>query len=278
VRRVAIRARDGLVLSAVEHPGPEGRTPLLCLSGLTRSAGDFSRIAARHAGARRVIALEHAGHGESGRPEDIRRYGIDSSLRDVLDAMAALHAPRAVIIGTSYGGLLAMVLAVLRPTAIAGVVLNDIGPVMETEALGDIGGFLGEDPALPSLEAAAEHLRARLPPMRLDEAGWRDFAALTYRTGEDGLLHPRWDTRIAQVLRGNGPPPPLWGPFGALAHVPLMLVRGALSNLLSEATAARMQRERPDMVFVSVAGSGHCPTLHEAEVVPVLDAFLDAIA
>ncbi len=278
MRRIAIRARDGLVLSAVEHPGPEGRTPLLCLSGLTRSAGDFDRIAARHAGTRRVIALEHAGHGESGRPEDIRRYGIESSLRDVLDAMAALHAPRAVIVGTSYGGLLAMVLAVLRPTAIAGAVLNDIGPVMEGEALGDIGDFVGEDPALPSLEAAAEHLRARLPPMRLDEDGWRDFAALTYRTGEDGLLHPRWDTRLAQVLGSNGPPPPLWGPFNALAEGPLMLVRGALSGLLSEATAARMQRERPDMVSVSVAGSGHCPTLDEAEVVPVLDDFLDAIA
>lgn len=278
MRRIAIRARDGLVLSAVVHPGPAGRTPLLCLSGLTRSAGDFDRIAARHAGTRRVIALEHAGHGESGRPEDIRRYGIESSLRDVLDAMAALHAPRAVILGTSYGGLLAMVLAVLRPTALAGVVLNDIGPVMETEALGDIGGFVGEDPALASLEEAAAHLRARLPPMRLDEAGWRDFAALTYRAGEDGLLHPRWDTRLAQVLRGNGAPPPLSGPFNALAHVPLMLVRGALSGLLSEATAARMQRERPGMVSLSVAGSGHCPTLDEAEVVPVLDDFLDAIA
>jgi pimeloyl-ACP methyl ester carboxylesterase len=171
-----------------------------------------------------------------------------------------------------------MVLGVLRPTALAGVVLNDMGPELETAALDDIGGFLGEDPALPSLEAAAAHLRARLPPMRLDEDGWRDFAALTFRAGPDGLLHPRWDTRLAQVLGGNGPPPPLWGPFGALAHVPLMLVRGALSALLSEATAARMRRERPDMVFVSVAGSGHCPTLDEPEVVTVLDDFLDAIA
>jgi len=278
VRRITIRARDGLSLSAVEHPGPADRTPLLCLSGLTRNAGDFSRVAARHAGTRRVIALDHAGHGESGRPDDIVRYGIESSLRDLADAMAALHVPRAAIIGTSYGGILAMVLAVLRPTAIAGVVLNDIGPEMASPALQDIEGFVGEDPALPSLAAAAAHLRARLPPMRLDEAGWQDFAALTCQAGPDGLLHPRWDTRLGQVLRGNGPPPPLWGPFGALAHGPLMLVRGAVSDLLSEATAARMRRERPDMVFVSVAGSGHCPTLDEPEVVPVLDGFLDAIA
>lgn len=278
MRRVAIRARDGLLLSAEEHAGSAARTPLLCLSGLTRNAGDFSRVAARHAGTRRVIALDHAGHGESARPDNVGRYGIESSLRDVADAMAALHAPRAVIIGTSYGGLLAMVLAVLRPTAIAGVVLNDIGPELEAAALQDIEGLVGEDPALPSLEAAAAHLRARLPPMRLDEAGWQDFAARTFKPGPDGLLHPRWDTRLAQVLQSSGPPPPLWGPFGALAHVPVMLVRGAVSGLLSAATAARMQRERPDMAFVSVAGSGHCPTLDEAEVVPVLDDFLESIA
>jgi pimeloyl-ACP methyl ester carboxylesterase len=278
VRRIAIRARDGLALSAVEYPGPATRTPLLCLSGLTRHAGDFAHIAARHAAARRVIALDHAGHGDSARPADVSRYGIEASLRDVMDAMAALHAPRAVIIGTSYGGILAMVLAVLRPTAIAGVVLNDIGPEMETAALQDIEGLVGEDPALPTLEAAAAHLRARLPPMRLDEAGWRDFAARTYSAGPDGLLHPHWDTRLAAVLHGNGPPPSLWGPFGALAHVPAMLVRGAVSGLLSAATTARMQRERPDMVVVEVAGSGHCPTLDEAEVGPVLDNFLEAIA
>lgn len=277
MRRHRFHARDGLPLAAREHPGPPQRTPLLCLPGLTRSAADFDRLAARMAGRRRVLALDHAGHGESGRPAEPARYGIERSLADVLDAMAALHCPRAVIIGTSFGGLLAMVLAVLRPGAIAGAVLNDIGPELETAALGDIGDFVGEDPALPSLEAAAAHLRRRLPPLRLDEAGWRDFAALTYAEGEDGRWHPRWDTRIARVLAAKGPPPPLWGPFGALAHAPLMLLRGELSGLLSAATAARMRRERPDMRFLEVAATGHCPTLEEPEVIPALDAFLDSL-
>ncbi len=278
MRTLRFHARDGLELAARDHPGPAHRTPLLCLPGLTRSAADFDRLAARHAATRRVIALDHAGHGESGRPADLARYGIEASLRDVLDAMAALHAPRAVILGTSYGGLLAMVLAVLRPTAIAGAVLNDIGPVLETEALGDIGGFVGEDPAAPSIEAAAAHLRARLPPLRLSEEGWREFAALTYAEDAEGRWHPRWDTRLAGVLGTQGAPPPLWGPFGALAHAPLMLVRGELSALLTEATAARMRAMRPDMAFLGVAETGHCPTLEEAEVVPALDAFLHGIA
>lgn len=272
-----LRAHDGLELAARDHPGAAARTPLLCLPGLTRSAADFDRLAARLAGSRRVIALDHAGHGDSARPADLGRYGIEASLRDVQDAMAALHCPRAVILGTSYGGLLAMVLAVLRPTAIAGAVLNDIGPEMDTAALDDIGGFVGEDPAPDSLEAAAAHLSQRLPPMRLDEAGWHDFAALTYAEGADGRWHPRWDTRIAAVLGKAGPPPPLWGPFGALAHAPLLLLRGELSALLTAGTAARMRALRPDMDVVTVAETGHCPTLEEAEVVAALDPFLHAI-
>lgn len=277
MRVLRLRARDGLGLAAVEHAGPEGRTPILCLSGLTRSSGDFARLAARHAGTRRVLALDHAGHGDSERPADVARYGIEKSLADVLDAMAALHCPRAVIVGTSFGGILAMVLAVLRPTAIAGVVLNDIGPEIENVGLDFVQAFVARDPALPSLEAAVAHLQATLPPLTLDAAGWQDFATLTYARGQEGLWHPRWDTRIAQALSAQGAPPSLWGAFGALAHAPLMLVRGALSDLLAAPTAARMQAMRPDMRFVEVAGCGHCPTLQEAPVVAALDHFLDAI-
>lgn len=277
-RRLRFRARDGLGLAALDHPGPEGRTPILCLSGLTRSSGDFVALAARHAGTRRVLALDHAGHGDSDRPADVARYGIEKSLADVLDAMAALHCPRAVIVGTSFGGILAMVLAVMRPSAIAGVVLNDIGPEIEGVGLDFVQNFVARDPALASLEDAVAHLQARLPPLTMDTVGWQRFAALTYAPGEDGLWHPRWDIRIAQALRGNGPPPPLWGAFGAFAHVPVMLVRGALSELLSAATAARMQRERPDMEFVGVPGCGHCPTLEEPLVAATLDRFLHGIA
>ena len=122
------------------------------------------------------------------------------------------------------------------------------------------------------------HLRATLPPLTLDEAGWRRFAAGTYRAGDDGRWHPRWDIRIAQAMQAGGAMPSLWAPFGALAHVPLMLLRGELSALLSAETAQRMRRERPDMAFLNVPETGHCPTLEEAIVAPALDRFLDAIA
>jgi pimeloyl-ACP methyl ester carboxylesterase len=137
--------------------------------------------------------------------------------------------------------------------------------------------FVARDAALPSLEEVVAHLQAVLPPLHMDAEAWRRFAGLTYAPGEDGLWHPRWDIRIAEALRGNGAPPPLWGPFGALAHAPAMLVRGGLSELLSEATAARMRALRPDLEFVEVPGSGHCPTLQEPMVVAALDRFLHAI-
>jgi pimeloyl-ACP methyl ester carboxylesterase len=277
-RRITFHARDGLLLSAMDQKGPEGRTPVLCLPGLTRSACDFATLAARHAGTRRVIALDHAGHGESGRPADPARYGIEASLRDVLDAMAALHCPRAVIVGTSYGGILAMLLAVMRPTAIAGAVLNDVGPRLEPVGLDQVQDFVGRDPALGSLEEAVAFLQAKLPPLVLDAGGWRRFAALTYAPGEDDRWHPRWDIRMAEAMRGAGPMPELWGAFGALAHAPLLLVRGELSELLSPATTQRMRQERPDMEFVNMPGSGHCPTLDEPLVAVALDRFLDRIA
>ncbi|MBU8540295.1 alpha/beta fold hydrolase [Falsiroseomonas tokyonensis] len=275
--RVFVTARDGLKLAALDHAGPEGRTPILCLPGLTRAAEDFDGLAARHSGKRRVLALDHVGHGESGRAVEMNRYGIEHSLRDVLDCMAALHCHRAVVVGTSYGGILAMILGILRPTALAGVVLNDVGPKLEPVALGHVQDFVGHDPALPGLEAAVAHLKAKLPPLVMDEAGWQRFAARTFRAGPDGAWHPRWDTRIAQAMRAAGEMPDLWPAFGALAHVPVMLVRGALSELLSEDTALRMGEARPAMRFVEVAGTGHCPTLEEPEAVASLDAFLDRI-
>jgi pimeloyl-ACP methyl ester carboxylesterase len=270
-------ARDGLMLGARDWPGPEGRTPVLCLPGVTRSTADFATLGASQAGKRRVLALDHIGHGASDRAPEISRYRIEESLRDVLDGMAALHCPRAVIIGTSYGGILAMVLAVLRPGAIAGVVLNDIGPQLEPGALDSVQQLVGQDPALPGLEACVAHLQATLPPLTLDAAGWARFAEGTYAPDAAGIWHPHWDTRIAQAMGGNAAPD-LWPAFGALAHAPLLLLRGALSELLSEDTAARMRKARPDMGFVSVAETGHCPTLEEPEAVAALDAFLDDIA
>lgn len=277
-RRVRFSARDGLALSAAEWgEAGGGRTPLFCLPGICRTAMDYQALAARHMGERRVVALDYLGHGESARPEDTARYDPEGTVRDVLDAMAALHVHRAVVVGTSFGGLMAMAIAAARPAALAAVALNDIGPRIESGGREFVRDFVARDPAFATLDDAAEHLRRTLPPLGIrDAAGWRRLAELTYARGEDRRWHPRWDTRIADAVL-SVEPPEFWPYFEALAHVPLLLVWGQESRILSAGTVQRMRRIRPDMALISLPGIGHSPLLDDPESAAQLDAFLRAM-
>lgn len=268
-----LSAWDGLPLHVLEWGAGPG-LPLLCLPGLVRTAEDFADFAAAHPG-RRVVSLDYPGRGRSGRARDVRRYLPEACLRDVLDICAALHLHRAVVVGTSFGGLMAMGIAALRPGLLAGVVLNDIGPEIGAAGGAFLRGFVGEDPALPSLAASAAHLRAKLPYLSLTtEAEWARFATLTYQEGADGRWHPRWDTRIERLL--TPPIRDLWPLFGALDGIRLLLVRGMHSNLLLAPTVERMQALRPDMAVAEVPGVGHAPTLAERPAARAIDAFLEA--
>jgi pimeloyl-ACP methyl ester carboxylesterase len=226
------------------------------------------------------VSLDYVGHGESTRPADARRYQPELIIRDVLDSMAALHLHHVALVGTSFGGLAAMAIGALRPASLAAVALNDIGPEIEHVGRERIIDFIGRDRRFHSFEEALAWFRANHPPMPLlDEQGWRAFAARTFREGEDGRWHPRWDTRIAQQAIGAdaGPPPDLWPFFHGLGRLPLMLVWGEASSLLSGAAVARMQQARPDMRVVALPGTGHAPTLGEAPAAEALDAFLEAV-
>jgi len=275
-RLVRFSSRDGLPLAGYDWQGPAERTPLLCLPGLCRTGMDFGQLAARHAGTRRVVALDYAGHGESGRAESPARYRADLGLRDVLDACAALHLYRAVVVGTSLGGLMAILLSVLRPSLLRGIVLNDIGPQVETAGLEYVQAFAGTDPALATLEEAVIYLQKAVPPLGLDANGWRRFAALTFARGADGLLHPRWDVRIAEAARA-GAPTGLWQVWQGVSELPVLLIWGEASKILSAATVGRMRREKRDLQVLSLPGIGHAPSLESPRAAPALDGFLDAI-
>jgi pimeloyl-ACP methyl ester carboxylesterase len=271
-----LSAWDGLRLLVREWRDGEDRVPLLCLPGIVRTGGDFAELAKLLGHRRRVIAPDYAGRGGSSRAKDIARYTPEACLRDVLDVCTALDLRHVVAIGTSFGGLLAMGLAVARPLLLRGVVLNDIGPDIGDAGTDFVRGFIGDDPDLPDLAACAAHLKAHLPPLSLDgDEAWRTMATLTYEPGKDGRYHPNWDTRIARLLQA--PPRDLWPLFGALAKVKLLLVRGEASDILLPATVARMQRERPDMLVVGLPGIGHAPTLIEPPILAALHDFLDAV-
>jgi pimeloyl-ACP methyl ester carboxylesterase len=271
-----LSAWDGLSLFVREWRDGNSRAPLLCLPGIVRTSGDFNDLAQTLGAERRVVSLDYAGRGQSGRSRDISRYAPEACLRDVLDVCAALHLHDAIAIGTSFGGLLSMGLAATRLSLLRAVVLNDIGPDIASEGTDDVRRFIGNNAAFTDIDAAVAHLRAVLPPLSLDgDAAWRDMAALTYAPDGDGMLRPTWDTRIAGLL--NGKTPDLWALFAGLAHLPLLLVRGEASDILLPDTVARMQALRPDMAMISLPGIGHAPTLGEPEVVAILRAFLDRV-
>jgi pimeloyl-ACP methyl ester carboxylesterase len=201
------------------------------------------------------------------------RYGPEACIRDVLDACAALNLCHVVIVGTSFGGLLAMGLAAMRPALLRGVVLNDVGPEIGKSGAEFVRKFVALDPALESLDACVTFLKRHLPPLSLvSDDDWRAMAKLTYEPGADGRFHPVWDTAIARLL--NGKTPDLWPLFGALAHVPVLLARGEVSTLLSLETVAEMRARRPDMTVVTVPGVGHAPILTEDAVRDVLRDFV----
>jgi pimeloyl-ACP methyl ester carboxylesterase len=271
-----LSAWDGLPLIVREWRDGNSRTPLLCLPGIVRTSGDFNDLAQTLGAGRRVVSLDYAGRGQSGRSRDVSRYAPEACLRDVLDVCAALHLHDAIAIGTSFGGLLSMGLAATRPSLLRAVVLNDIGPDVASDGTEDVRRFIGNDAAFTDIDAAVAHLRAVLPPLSLDgEAAWRAMTALTYAPDGDGMLRPTWDTRIARLL--NGRTPDLWALFAALAHLPLLLVYGEASDILLPTTVARMQEVRPDMTTISLPGIGHAPTLGEPEIIAALRAFLDRV-
>jgi pimeloyl-ACP methyl ester carboxylesterase len=271
-----ISAWDGFPLVVREWRGGTEHAPLLCLPGIVRTSGDFATLAHAIGTGRRVIAPDYPGRGQSGRSRDITRYAPEACLRDVLDICAALHLHSAIAIGTSFGGLLSMGLAAARPSLLRAIVLNDIGPELGSGGTEFVRRFIGHDIAFPDLDAAVTHLRAVLPPLSLDgDEAWRTMAALTYAPDGDGRLRPLWDTRIARLV--NGRTPDLWPLFGALTHLPLLLVHGEASDILLPTTVTRMRTERPDMVVASLPGVGHAPTLTEPEVLGALRTFVDAV-
>lgn len=271
-----ISAPDGLRL----HARCYGRDtlpglPAICLPGLARTAADFEALAvalsgdARHP--RRVIALDYRGRGHSDYDRDPANYAFNVELADMLAAATALDALPAVIIGTSRGGILAMLLAAARPTAIAGVVLNDIGPVLEPKGLMRIKGYVGKLPEPRSFDEGAEILKrlssAQFPT--LTDEDWMIASLRTFKE-ENGRLVPTYDVQLAKTLEGidfERPLPPLWAAFDALAHVPLMVVRGANSDLLSPETVEAMRARRPDLETIEVPDQGHAPLLAEDDVI-----------
>lgn len=257
-----------------EGEGP----PVLCLAGLTRSALDFEYLLPHLSGAR-VIRLDYRGRGRSGHA-DPASYTVPVEAGDVLALLDHLGIDRAAIIGTSRGGLIAMLLALTAKDRLAGVCLNDIGPEIAPVGLEVIRSYVGIPPKETTLAEAAA-MRAALQPgfVGVPESRWAEEVAHHYVETGNGLAL-RYDPRLREpvLAAADGPAPDLWPAFDALTGLPLALIRGENSNILSRETAAEMRRRRPDMIFAEVPGRGHVPFLDEPEALAAIGAWREGTA
>jgi pimeloyl-ACP methyl ester carboxylesterase len=270
---IFISAPDGLSLHVRCYgSAASGALPVICLPGLARGASDFETLAnALSDDGRRVLALDYRGRGQSEYDRDPANYSFQVELADIIAVVTALECQPAVFIGTSRGGILTMLLGALRPGAIAGCVLNDIGPVIEPKGLMRIKGYVGKLPEPRNYEEAAEILRrlfdAQFP--KLTPEDWLKNAHRTFkRVG--GRLVPDYDPALAKTLEGvefDKPLPPLWAAFDALAKVPMMAIRGANSDLLSVETVDTMRKRHPSLESFEVPDQGHAPLLVETDVI-----------
>ncbi|ANK13208.1 alpha/beta fold hydrolase [Erythrobacter neustonensis] len=274
---------DGLTLHYRNYPGPDGgdKLPVLCMHGLTRNARDFAALAEVLAATRRVIVTEMRGRGMSDYAPDSDTYSPLTYVQDVEALLAGEGIDRFAVVGTSMGGLMAMLMAAAKPGRISALVMNDIGPEVDAAGLARISGYVGQGRSYPTWVHAARGLceahGAAFPDYDLDQ--WLDLAKRTMVVSQNGRIVFDYDMAIAEPFAkpGNAAPPDLWRAFAALAGVPVLLVRGELSDLLSEATVRQMGVVNPAMRTVTVPRVGHAPTLDEPEVRPaILDLFAGA--
>ena len=275
-------SRDGLRLHYRDYPGPADRPPILCLPGLTRNARDFEGLADRLAGDWRVIAVDLRGRGESAYAKDPMSYAPLTYVQDIEALLEELGCDRFVSFGTSLGGIVTMLLAGTARQRLVGALLNDVGPAIEAAGLARIRSYVGKASSWPTWMHAARAVaeaNADVYPA-YETADWLGMAKRLYRLNSSGRIVLDYDLRIAEPFRvpGNEAAPDMWPALDALAGVPVLLVRGERSDVLGEATAARMAAALPEAELVTVPELGHAPTLEETPVTTAIDRLLARVA
>jgi pimeloyl-ACP methyl ester carboxylesterase len=271
--------RDGLRLHYRDYPGDTAKPPLLCLPGLTRNGRDFAEFAERYSPRFRVLALDFRGRGMSEYDPIPARYIPPTYATDVIELLDQLGISQAIFVGTSLGGLVTMVVAVLAPQRIAAAILNDVGPDLDTTGLDRIRSYVGKGVRFASWDEAARTIAANNESFEYyTHDDWVRVARRNCRE-ENGEIVFDYDMAIAEPFNAAGPAPEIdaWPFFVALAQKPLLLIRGARSDLLSAEALDKMQAAAPGIKSAVVAGVGHAPELNEPEAAAAIDAFLDEV-
>ncbi len=270
-------SKDGLRLFFRDYgPKESPAAPVLCLPGLTRNSRDFDELARRLAADRRVICPDLRGRGKSEWDSDYRNYNPAVYVDDVIRLVEREKLSDVLIIGTSLGGFLAMVIGATRPELVSGIVTNDAGPEVDPKGLERISKYAGKQGPASSWEEAADVCRQSygdaLPG--LSDADWMQFARQSY-CEDDGVIRLDMDPRIGDAVREqDSTPADLWPVFSMLQDVPALVIRGANSDILSEATLAKMAEVKRDLAMAVIPDRGHAPMLNEPASLQAIDAFI----
>ena len=271
--------RDGLRLHYRDYPGDSAKPPILCLPGLTRNSRDFAEFAERYSPRFRVLAMDFRGRGMSDYDPVPARYVPPTYAYDVIELLDQLEIPEAIFVGTSLGGLVTMAVAVFAPQRIAAAILNDVGPDLNTAGLDRIKSYVGSGARFQSWDEVGEAVAANNGGFEnYTHDDWVRMAKRNCRE-DNGEIVFDYDMAIAEPFESAGPAPEIdaWPFFAALAQKPLLVVRGARSDLLSAEALEKMQAAAPAMKSAVVAGVGHAPDLGEPEAVTAIEAFLESL-
>ena len=278
-RDIHFNSADGLALYGRDYPAESNSTPLLCLCGLTRNMRDFEPLVHWLGGSRRIITMDYRGRGRSAYAPDPVTYRPDIELTDALGLLDQLAIGQVSVIGTSRGGIIAMLMAAQFPHRLKSVLLNDVGPVIEKASLLRIGRYLGKAVSFGNWGEAVAALKKSNPGFdTLNDDEWMDFAKRVF-IQKDGRIVNDYDLRLAETFPKpedieKSDVPDLWSFFDALAPLPVTVLRAEYSDLLSAATLSQMERRHPRLSAYTVRDRGHVPFLDEPEAKTAIQDWL----
>lgn len=272
---------DGLKLHYRDYPGPATAPfTVLCIPGLTRNARDFEDLAPHLADKCRVLCVELRGRGLSEYAKDPNTYLPAVYVRDVTALLKSAGLARVVLLGTSLGGIISMIMASVMSAKVLGVILNDIGPEIDPSGLARIAGYLGKSKPITSWDEAAGAIKLLDGTIYPDyqAADWLRMARRRYvQSPEGGSFRPDYDLDISKPFANNSSAVNLWPFFLAMKGLPVLGIRGGTSDFLGADVFARMKQELPDLRQVTVQNHGHAPYLDEPEAIEGIDSFLAAL-
>ncbi len=279
------QSKDGLRLYARDYPCRDESIAqheiIFCMHGLTRNSSDFAKLAEHLSQHYRVISIDNRGRGKSAYDSNPENYLPLTYVEDMFTLLDQLDIQKVILCGTSMGGIMAFIMAAMQPQRIIGIIINDVGPELETKGIQRIAGYVGRTSPVNSWEDAIAITKAinQSAFPNFTDKEWEDFARNIFKD-DNGKLTLAYDPGIAIPFKNmdtGTAAPDLWPQFESIVSIPMLLIRGANSDLISTACVEKMFKRKPDLKFAEVPETGHAPTLNEPQSRAAIDSFLNEL-